>query len=194
MKSLQWVEEILDIAKTTGDADLLITGHGLASACYCWAGELTNVVEHAGKVLDLYDDEKYRHLADILNRDPKISACVFASICTWILGYPDRALRLNDEKDAHARRRGHPFDLGFALTIGAHQFDHRCQPEDLHKRAEECELLGHENSLPVLWAMLAPISYGLALIREGKLDEGIAPLKAGIAAYEASGGKVQCRS
>ena len=63
--------------------------------------------------------------------------------------------------------------------------------EDLRKRAEECERLGRENSLPVLWAMLAPISYGQALIREGKLAEGIAPLKAGIAAWEASGGKVR---
>ena len=63
--------------------------------------------------------------------------------------------------------------------------------EDLRKRAEECERLGRENSLPVLWAMLAPISYGQALIREGKLAEGIAPLKAGIAVWEASGGKVR---
>ncbi len=59
--------------------------------------------------------------------DPKTSAGIFGSISTWILGYPDRALRLSDEKDAHARRRGHPFDLGFALTIGAHEFDHRCE-------------------------------------------------------------------
>ena len=57
---------------------------------------------------------------------PKLSAGIFGSISTWILGYPDRALRLNDEKDAHARRRGHPFDLGLALTHGAHEFDHRC--------------------------------------------------------------------
>ena len=63
--------------------------------------------------------------------------------------------------------------------------------EDLRKRAEECERLGRENSLPVLWAMLAPISYGQALIREGKPAEGIAPLKAGIAFWEASGGKVR---
>ena len=39
--------------------------------------------------------------------------------------------------------------------------------------------------------MLAPVSYGLALIREGKPAEGIAPLKAGIAFWEASGGKVR---
>ena len=45
----------------------------------------------------------------------------------------------------------------------------------------------------MLWAMLAPMSYGLALIREGKPAEGIAPLKAGIAIWEASGGKVRTR-
>jgi hypothetical protein len=98
-------------------------------------------------------------------------------------------LRLNDEKDAHARRRGHPFDLGFALTMGAHEFDHRCKHEDLRKRAEEIERLGRENSLPVLWAMMARFSYGQALLREGKVGEGIILLKAGIAFWEASGGK-----
>ena len=70
-------------------------------------------------MLDLYDVEKHRHLADILNHDPKTLAGIFASISTWILGFPDRAMQLSDEKDAHARRRGHPFDLGFALTMGA---------------------------------------------------------------------------
>ena len=190
-ESLPWAEEMLDIARATGDADLLIAGHTLACACYCWSGEFTKAVEHADKVRDLYDDEKHRHLADILNHDPKTRAGIFGSICTWILGYPDRALRLNDEKDAHARRRGHPFDLGYALTDGAHEFDHRLTHEDLRKRAEECERLGRENSLPVLWAMLAPRLYGLALIREGKPAEGIVPLKAGIAVWEASGGKVR---
>jgi len=130
-ESLPLVEEMLSIAESTGNIDLLVTGNALASACYCWAGELTKAVERANQVLMFYDAEKHRHLADILNRDPKTSAGVFASICNWILGYPDRALRLNDEKDAHARRRGHPFDLGLALTMGPHEFDHRCKPEDL---------------------------------------------------------------
>jgi hypothetical protein len=125
------------------------------------------------------------------NHDPKTAAGIFASMSTWMLGYPDRALRINEEKDAHARRRGHPFDLGYGLTTGAHEFDHRCTPDDLHKRAEECERLGRENSLPVLWALRAPVSYGLALIREGKTAEGIAPLKAGITFWEANGGKVR---
>jgi tetratricopeptide (TPR) repeat protein len=191
---LPWVEEMLNLARTTGDADLLITGHALACACYSWSGEFIKALAHADKVLKLYDDEKHHHLADILAHDPKTTAGTYASICTWMLGYPDRAARLANEKDAHARRRGHPFDLGYALTIGAHEFDHRYDHEDLRKRAEECERLGRENSLPVLLAYLAPIGRGLALIREGKPAEGIAPLKAAIAfreAMEASAGKMR---
>ena len=148
-------------------------------------------MEHADKVLGLYDDKTHRHLADILNHDPKTTVGIFGSISTWILGYPDRAMWLNNEKDAHARRRGHPFDLGYALTMGAHEFDRRCGHNDLRKRAEECERLGRENSMPMLSALLAPVSHGLALIRQGKAAEGIAPLKAGIAVWEASGGKLR---
>jgi tetratricopeptide (TPR) repeat protein len=184
------VEETLDIAKATGDGDLLISGHALACTCDSYLGEFTGAVEHAGRVLDLYDDEKQRHHADILFHDPKTGAGVFGSLSTWMLGYPDRALRLNVETVAHARQRGHPFDLGFALTVGAHEFDHRCGHEDLRKRAEECERLGRENSLTMLWAMLAPMAYGDALIREGKIAEGIAQLKVGVAFWETTDGKV----
>src|ERR1700760_2654810 len=108
--------------------DPLVMGHAIACTAYHWAGELTKVLEHADKVLDLYDAEKHRHIVDIVYRDPKTLAYLFGSIATWMLGYPDRALRLNDEKDAHARRRGHPFDLGYALFVGLHVFDYRFGP------------------------------------------------------------------
>jgi hypothetical protein len=44
----------------------------------------------------------------------------------------------------------------------------------------------------VLWAFFAPISYGQAFIREGNVAEGMTALKAGIAVWEASGGKMRC--
>ena len=71
-ESLPWAEEMLDIAKATGDAGPLIRGHALACACYCGAGEFTKVLEHADKVRELYDDEKHLHLADIVGQIPKL--------------------------------------------------------------------------------------------------------------------------
>ena len=190
-ESLPWAEEMLAIAKETGDGDLLVSGHAIACMCYGWAGEFTKAVEHADAVMGLYDAAKHSHLLTFLNQDPRTQAGVFGSISTWVLGYPDRALRLNNEKDGHARRCGHPFNLGWALTNGAHEFDHRCTHEDIRKRAEECERLGRENNMPVLWALMAPLTYGQALIREGKVAEAVATLKAGIASWEASGGRVR---
>jgi len=105
-----------------------------------------------------------------------------------MLGYPDQALRLSDENDEHAHRRGHPFDLRLPLIVGPHDFDDRYNCEYLRKRAEELEWLGRENSLPMFCAMFAPALQGLALIREGKPAEGIVLLKAIIAISETSGG------
>jgi hypothetical protein len=34
-----------------------------------------------------------------------------------MLGYPERAVGILNAAHYHARRRGHPFDLGFALTL-----------------------------------------------------------------------------
>ena len=69
--SLPWAEEMLDIARTRADAEMLIGGHALACIGYCWAGQFRNAVVHADKVLDLYNDEIHSHIADILNTDPK---------------------------------------------------------------------------------------------------------------------------
>jgi tetratricopeptide (TPR) repeat protein len=188
-EALPWAQEMLDLAEVTGDADLLIAAHASACECHFWAGEFTKCVEHADNVLDLYDNEKHRHLADILNQDPKTSAGIFASICTWMQGYPDRALRLSDEAYAHARQRGHPFDFGWALSMVPLEPNHHRKLGELLARAEKCERLGRENSLPLLERM-APMSYGLALIQKGKPADGIGPLKAGLAFWDASGGKI----
>jgi tetratricopeptide (TPR) repeat protein len=186
-ESLTWGQETLKAAEATDGADLRIIGHMTVCGCYTRLGEFTRSVEHADKTLDLYDADKHRHLADIFNHDPKTFVGVFGSISTWILGFPDRALRLENDTIAHARRHGHPFNLGFVLMRGAHEFDDRYSHEELLKRAEECERLGRDNSLPVMWAMMARYLYVLALIREGKPAEAIAPLKTVIATWEATG-------
>ena len=163
-----------------GDADLLITGHALACDCYTWAGWFTKVLEHADKVLDLYNAEKHRHLANIFHADPKTMAGSYASICAWILGCPDRALRLSRETDAQARRRGHPFDLGLSLSRGAHEFD--LGGPTMTCASAPKNVSGWAGEQPArLWAKFARCRYGQALIREGRIAEGAAELKAGIA-------------
>ena len=188
-ESLPWAEEMLEMAKTSGDSDLLVTGHATASGCCYFLGRLAESLKHRDKLLTHYEEDKHRHLADLLNHDPKTAVGVYATGVTWMLGYPDRAVQLFEETVARARRLGHPFDLGFALSQGSDVFDYRCEPEKARKYNEECDRLGRENSLPVLWALLAPVRYGLTLIRERNAAEGITQLKAGLSVWDAIGGK-----
>ena len=162
--ALDWAKEMLDTGESSGDSDILMVGHMAAMCSYFRIGELIKAREHADQVLALYDYEKHYHLADILNHDPKTFVGVWTRNVTWMLGYPDQALKVNDAKDEHARRRGHIFDIAFAFTLGADPFYYRCEGEALHKRAEEAERLGRDNSLPVIWGCLAPLRHGMALI------------------------------
>jgi tetratricopeptide (TPR) repeat protein len=188
-EAFSWVEEMLDTAKASADSDLLIIGYTAASGCHLYTGRLIEALENGDKALALYDEERHRHLVGILNQDLRTVVGAFSANATWMLGYPDRAVRLSNEAVAHARRAGHPFDLGWALTQGAQVFDYRCETEQLRRCAEECERLGREHSLPVLWANLAPSRLGVALIRECKFAEGILLVKTGMDSWIRSGGK-----
>ena len=196
-ESLGWVEQIHDAAEAYHDPDLLIIGHHAAAISDLWLGELIKAREHAEQILALYSEERHGSLVNILNQDSKTIALICSAHLTWMLGYPDQALKISDAKDAYARQRGHPFDLGWALTTGAQLFDHLREPDEELKRVEEAERLGHENSMPVLLEILVPSHYGIALIRKGKVADGMASLKAGLGNYEKGGGKANtpyCKS
>ena len=187
-EAFQWVKETLETAKATGDPNLSITGHVLANTYYYFIGNPNEALYHHCEVLTLYDAERHGHLVKLLNHDPKTRTGAYASICTWMLGYPEQAVRLSHATDEHARSRAHPIDLGFALRMAAELFDFRSEPREMRERADECERLGQDASLPVLWAIIARFARGVALIREGKAAEGIGPLEAGLKYWDASGG------
>ena len=189
-ESLRWVTQILDAAEAYHDPDLQILGHVAAVISYFWLGELIKAREHADEVLALYAEERHGHLVGILNHDLKTLTLVYVALFTWMLGYPDEAVKISEAKDAYARRRGHPFDLGYALTFGSQVFDYLGEPEKKLKRVEEAERLGRENSLPFLTELQAPRHFGISLIRKDQFAEGIASLAAGLGVSEENGGRV----
>src|SRR6185503_9948157 len=101
---------------------------------------------------------------------------------------PDSAAHVSDQKDADARRLGHPFDIGWALTWGAYVLDYRREPEQLLARANEAERLARDQSIPILYKALVPVGQGLARLRLGELSESISLLRRGIGVWNAAGG------
>jgi class 3 adenylate cyclase/predicted ATPase len=193
-ESLRWVTQLMNAAETCRDSDLLIAGHLSAVIAHFWLGDPIKTREHADRVLALHSKEQHGHLAGILNADPKTLNLVLLANSTWILGYPDQALRILDAGHAHARQVGHPFALVWALTIGAVLFGYLGEPDEWLKRIEEGDRVARENSLPFLTESAVRWSSGSALIRKGQVAEGMALAERGLAAYEAGGGRQGCPS
>jgi predicted ATPase len=188
-ESLRLVAQLTEAAETYDDPDLLILGHLARAVTYLWLGEPIKSREHADRVLALYSELRHGHWANILNHDPKSFSLLISAQSTWMLGYPEQAVKFGDAGVDHARRLGHPFDLGWALTTGAEVFDHLREPDELLKRGAEADRVARENSLPFATDFLVPVFSGIALIRKGQVAKGIAVLESGIAVWEKSGGR-----
>jgi class 3 adenylate cyclase len=187
VESLDWTNEMLATAEASGDPDLLLVGHRAACATHYYRGDLTQSRAHGDRVMALYDEEQHHHFADIMNTDPKSAVGTFISFGTWALGYPDRAVQVLHASDAHARRRGHPFDLGWALTVGCWLWDFCCEPEQILARVEEAERLGRAHSLPFISEVMAQVGKGVAWLRAGRLAEGILQLRGVMETFNAHG-------
>jgi tetratricopeptide (TPR) repeat protein len=176
-QSLEWAQRMLAEANESGDSDLRVFGHWAAVVSCYYLGQLLEAREHAHRALALYDPQGAERWMQLTGHDIKTGVDAYAAHWLWMLGYPDQAVRVSDERDAYARRLGHGFNLGFALSFGAAAFDHRREPEPLLQRIEEAYRLAREQSIPFLYQMLIPSNEGIARLRAGQLSESIRILR-----------------
>jgi tetratricopeptide (TPR) repeat protein len=189
--SLEWAERLLAEGNQAQNIDLRIFGHTNVTISHFYLGNLLEAREQSEQVLALYDAERAARWMQLTSLDLRTFVEVWSSQWTWMLGYPDQAVRVSDEKDAHARRLGNAFNLGFVLTLGAYAFDYRREPERLLERVSEAERLAREHSIPFLSEVQIPMAEGLARLRRGELSESISSLRRGIENWNGRGGHIR---
>jgi len=172
-ESLQWAQRLLAAGDKARDIDLQILGHRAAFSSHFWLGQLLEAREHGNRTLALDDPRRAARWMQLIGHDLRTSVGVYSAQWTWMLGYPDQAVQVSEEKDAHARRLGHAFNLAYALTLGARVFDYRREPERLLERVSEADRLGREHSSPYVSRIMVPGYEGVARLRRGQLSEAI---------------------
>lgn len=185
--ALRWARRQLEVAHETGDEVLEINGHrGLMTSNF-WLGNLADSLEHGDRIRERYDPERHASIAEVTNADPYTADGSYRCQSLWILGHPDRAREVSDEKDEFARRRNHPFDLCFALTIGAFAFEYCGDHEALLARTEEATRIGREHGVPLMSEMMAQIVTGIGWLRAGRVGESIDRIRTSLVALKATG-------
>ena len=189
-ESLRWAGRLSKTGTELGDDGLEIFGHRAASACHFWLGEFAKARRTGDQVIKLYDPGRHWHLAALTNTDPFTGEGIYRGQLLWMMGFPDQALAANHAMEANTRRRGHPFDLAFALTLGAQLFSYLGDSDTLQRCAEEAESIGKERGIALLGEIMAEISRGVAWLDAGRLAEAVPQLDQGIEHLSQTGHRI----
>jgi predicted ATPase len=152
-----------------------------------WSGELTSACTHLEQAIALYVLLQSRSQAfPRLILDGRVNALSHAALALWLLGYPDQAVKRSNEALTLAQAQSHPHSLAFALHYAAmlHQF--RREVQATQARAEAVIPLSTEQGF-MMWLAAGTVARGWALAEQGQGEAGIAQIRQGIAAYQATG-------
>jgi predicted ATPase len=115
-----------------------------------------------------------------------VSCRLLSGRALWFLGFPDRALKRVEAGLALAERLAHANTIGFALAWAGFLHNFRGEFAVAQRRAEAAIGFSNEHLLPQRLAQ-ATMCRAFALVGLGRQAEGIAQLRAGLAAWNETG-------
>jgi predicted ATPase len=115
-----------------------------------------------------------------------VAGRVFLAWTLWLLGYPEQALQRSQEAITLAREVSHANSMVYALNFAAIVHSLRREWQATHALTKEACALCAEQGFP-FWLALGNILHGWTLAEEGQTNEGIAQMRQGLAAYQATG-------
>jgi class 3 adenylate cyclase/predicted ATPase len=186
--------QCLNMARAAQDSILLLEAYTLLGPASFYLGKLAQSRAEMEEAITLYDPQQHRFCAFVYGTDPGVIALGFAARTLCLLGYPEQARQRGDELLALAQElSAHHNSVGAALMHLAvlHLLLWDGRTARIH--AEALITFATEQDLP-LWVAMATMLRGAALVQEGclsgaqeRVEEGIAQVRQGVAAYRATG-------
>jgi predicted ATPase len=176
--------DLLQRGEDGADAAITATGHRLNGAACFHLGEFLASRAHLEQALARFDPA-HRALS-FLFQDPLVPVLNFLSLDLCCLGYLDQARFRSAAAVEEAQKLGHAFSLAIAL-FGACCIDWATRShEELLARADALVAVSDEHGF--LWhRAFGTVFRGWALAGGGQSTEGIVLLRAGLAAFGATG-------
>jgi class 3 adenylate cyclase/predicted ATPase len=172
--------ELFKIARKLDDPEILLQAHHAAWATSLFRCQLAQACEHLDAGMALYDEKRHeRHRFLYIGHDPAVCALGIGASVQWMLGHPERAVRLEREVIELARRLQHAPSLAHGLSwVGESQIA-RGDATATILTAKELLTLSDEHRLPQPRAT-ALMFLGWAMARTGGVQEGTERLTEGI--------------
>jgi class 3 adenylate cyclase/predicted ATPase len=186
---LETADQMLRLAEAQGDTALSLIAYRALTNTKFFTGDLAGARADAERALASYDRARHGGLGIRYSADPFALCAYFLAHSLLRLGYPDQAQQRAREALGRARELGHVVTLANALHHDCLFHQLRRDPVVVREQALALTTFATEHGLP-FWQALGRIFHGWALAACGQLDEGIAELRVGLAAYRATSGRL----
>jgi class 3 adenylate cyclase len=181
---LALAEEALALAEPLADPHLRSRLYVIAGQNRFFLGHLAGARRDFEQGLVLYDPERDRAKGARYGFDTCAACHAMLGQVVWDQGFPDQALRHAEEGIAATRGVSHPLSEAWALFAAALVRKLRGEVALCLKQAEALLDLATEQVLPY-YAACARVLGGWALVKDGRAEEGLARLRAGLHACPA---------
>jgi class 3 adenylate cyclase/predicted ATPase len=131
------------------DPEIMLQAHHATWPTKWLRGRFADANSEIDAGMALYDEHRHRHHRYVyLGHDPAVCALGIGAIVQWALGYPARAIRLDQQAATLARRLQHISSLAQALSLGCELRKAHGDVPALTLTATELLALSEENGLP----------------------------------------------
>ena len=185
--ALQLGEQALKIAEQTRERSLLLAAHTAIGVPLFWLGDVARARAHWEKGAALYDSQRDRPYFGI--QDFGVTCHCYASMASWLLGYPNQARRHIEQSFMLTQQLSHPFSLSWTTNWAARQSKLLYKSRAVQEEAERLLALSTENGFAQFCAHGA-ILKGWALADQGREEEGVTLMRQGLEAMRTTGAEL----
>jgi len=169
--------QLLGLAQYQGDSALLLRGHYILGDALLWLGEFPEARAHLEQGIAVYDPQQHDTHDLLYEADPWLGCLGALAMTLWFLGYPEQALQRSAEALAMAHALSHPYSLARVLVDTAYLYWFCREWVQLQEQAEALRAIAAAHGFAELYAR-ATYRYGLALVKQGQIAEGLAQFHA----------------
>jgi len=179
-------EQMLRLALRAQDPALLLEAHRSLGTTLFESGALVQAQAHLEQGMALYHPQQHRSHTVLYGRDPGVVCLSYGAHARWLLGYPDQALqRIQDALTLYGRL-SHPFSFASALFYAAILSQLCRDAQAAREQAEVLMTVATEEGFALRLAN-GMIIHGWALVEQRSGEQGLAEMRQGLSAYEATG-------
>jgi predicted ATPase len=187
--ALEHATNFLSVAQSQPSSGPLLIGHHILASSLMLSGNYHAALAHAETAASLHRPDEHRDSAFHFGEDIGVSAFGQLSQTLWHCGYPDQSARAAARALAYSRQLGHAHTLSHAFWYAGMAAVFARDIATTCAYSNDCVALAGEHGF-ALWAAYGRILQGWADAQRGEATTGIARIRDGLAAAEATGARV----